>query len=413
MDSHGLYQRPGNRSGMRLLDPGGAGNRSSALKSLARKLKVAFPVLIAVLFVFAPPSGGQTRTLNLGGVLVSVSDSRTAQVFHIVDQMSQWDEGVHHEYVRWATRTLALSQEDQQLLQKHAELRRARGWGNGFEQTFYVAYSIEEAAQRGVDEQLISPEEAASEKTILLHFLPILSGFLDAKAPQVAGFRARLEAEGRKIAPVVRKLVRFSETKGIVRVPLFLVPNPEEGSGWGGYNGGRLVVVIQKEPDPLPILFHESLHALLWQHQETIKAAAESVGLSWDELNEGIAHAFSPGLTDNPQQSDTLSERLAKNFQRNISASEGYAQSKKYIVALIIRPLLRWALNHHETFSRFLPKAIKELQGFKWLQPAGKPANSPPASSARSENIQVFWTHRDQQETKTAQAREVSTYDWS
>jgi hypothetical protein len=53
-------------------------------------------------------SSAQTEVLNLGGVIISVSDSRTAQVFHIVDQMSQWDSGVHHGYVRWATRTLNL-----------------------------------------------------------------------------------------------------------------------------------------------------------------------------------------------------------------------------------------------------------------------------------------------------------------
>jgi hypothetical protein len=364
MQFHNPYVLPANRSR-------GCAYRSPGLTPLTTKMKLIAPaVLITCLFVFTSPSSARTKTLDLGGVLVSVSDSRTAQVFHIVDQLSQWDEGVHHEYVRWATRTLNLSPEDQQLLQKHAELRRARGWGKGFEQTFYVDYSIEDAAQRGVDSKLISADEAATEKMILLHFLPILAGFLDAKAPQVSEFRGRLEVQGRKIAPVVRKLVRFSETKGILRVPLFLVPNPEEGSGGGGYNGGRLVVEIQKEPDPLPILFHECLHALLWQHQDTIRIAAASVGLNWDELNEGIAHAFSPGLTDNFQQSDTLAERLAKNFQRGVSASDGYAQSKKYIVALIIRPLLRWALNHHETFSRFLPKAIERLHHFKWLPAA-------------------------------------------
>src|ERR687883_32917 len=99
---------------------------------------VALPLLIMLLSIVTPAINAQDRTLNLGGVLISVSDSRTAQVFHIVDQMSQWDSDVHHGYVRWANRTLHLSQEDQKLLQRHAELRRPRGWGNGFEQAFYV-----------------------------------------------------------------------------------------------------------------------------------------------------------------------------------------------------------------------------------------------------------------------------------
>src|SRR6266550_2583547 len=175
------------------------------------------PVLITLLFVVASTSSAQTEIFNLGGVVISVSDSRTAQVFHIVDQMSQWDSGVHHGYVRWANKTLKLSQEDQKLLQKHAELRRVRGWGNGFEQAFYVDDSIEVAAQRAVQNKLISADEAATEKMVLLHFVPILSGLLEQSAPQIASFEARLKIEGKKIAPVVKQLVRFSETEGTVR----------------------------------------------------------------------------------------------------------------------------------------------------------------------------------------------------
>lgn len=333
---------------------------------MARMKTVALPVLIALLSAVTPTSSAQTKVLNLGGVLISVSDSRTAQVFHIVDQISQWDSSVHHGYVRWANRTLHLSQEDQKLLQRHAELRRPRGWGNGFEQAFYVDDSIEMAAQRAVENKLLSADEANAEKMILLHFAPILSDLLDRSAPQIAAFRARMEAEGKRIAPVVKQLVRFSETKGTIKLPLFLVANPEEGSGGGGASGGRIVVEIQEDPDPLPILFHEALHALLQQHKEAIRVAAESVGLSWGELNEGIAAAFSPGLTDDPRELDALAEKLAGNFRKGTSERDGYAQSKKYMVALIIRPLLRSALDHGETFSSFLPKAVSKLRTFSW-----------------------------------------------
>ena len=174
---------------------------------------------------------------------------------------------------------------------------------------------FEVAAQHAVENKLISADEATTEKMILLHFVPILSGLLDRSTSQVTAFRMRLQAEGRKIAPIVKQLVRFSETKGIARVPLFLVPNPEEGSGGGGYNGEKLVVEIQADPDPLPILFHETLHALLRQHKEAIQVAADSVRLSWVELNEGLAYAFSPGLID-PQGPNSLPERLIKKFSK-------------------------------------------------------------------------------------------------
>jgi len=243
----------------------------------------------------------QTKDLDLGGVVISVSDSRTAQVFHIVDQLSQWDSASHRQYVRWAARNLNLGQEDQKLLQKHAELRRGRGWGHGFEQAFYVDDSIEVAAKRAVENELIS-----------------------------------------------------------AKVPLFLAPNPEEGNAGGGFNGGRLVVEVQEQPDPLPTLFHECLHALLRRHKEAIRVAAESVGLSWGALNEGIAHAFSPGLTDNTQGGDPLAEWLVKSSL----ASDSSVQ--KYMVAVVIRPLLRSALDRNETFTSFLPKAVNKLREFNW-----------------------------------------------
>ena len=328
---------------------------------------VALPVLVMLL---CASGGAQTKVLDVGGVLLAVSDARTAQVFHVVDQVSEWDSGVHHGYVRWAGRTLKLSEEDRRLLQEHARLRRARGWGNGFEQAFYVDDAIEVAARRAVENKLLSADEAAAEQMILSHFAPLLSGLLDRSAPQIVAFRARMDAEAKRIAPVVKKLVRFSETRGAIKLPLFLVPNPEEGSGGGGANGGRIVVEIQADPDPLPILFHEALHALLWQHKEAIRLAAASVGLGWSDLNEGIAHAFVPGLTDDLRETDTLAEKLALNFQRGASERDAYAQSKKYMVALILRPLLRAALNHGETFSRFLPKAVGKLRPFRWRTPA-------------------------------------------
>src|SRR5436190_21661790 len=153
------------------------------------------PVLIALVFIGASATSAQTEVLNLGGVIISVSDSRTAQVFHIVDQMSQWDSGVHHGYVRWATRTLNLRPEDLELLQKHAEMRRARGWGNGFEQAFLVDNSIQVATDRAVTARLLSVEEAESEGAILLHFAPRLMALREKAQGQIDAFKSQLVTE--------------------------------------------------------------------------------------------------------------------------------------------------------------------------------------------------------------------------
>jgi hypothetical protein len=80
----------------------------------------------------------QARVLDLGGLVLSVSDARTAQIFHIVDQLSQWSIYTHKEYVRWAEKTQLLDQQDRELLQQHAEMCKKHGSGHGFEQTFLV-----------------------------------------------------------------------------------------------------------------------------------------------------------------------------------------------------------------------------------------------------------------------------------
>ena len=43
----------------------------------------------------ASPTWAETVELDLGNVVLAVSDSPTAQVFHIVDQLSEWDAFTH------------------------------------------------------------------------------------------------------------------------------------------------------------------------------------------------------------------------------------------------------------------------------------------------------------------------------
>lgn len=71
-------------------------------------------------------------------------------------------------------KTQSLDPRDRELLQRHAELRKKCGWGNGFEQTFLVDESIEEAAANGIAVGLLSPEEADTERDMLLYFAPKL-----------------------------------------------------------------------------------------------------------------------------------------------------------------------------------------------------------------------------------------------
>jgi hypothetical protein len=314
-----------------------------------------------VLLLAAAPVEAAVTELDFGRFVIAISDSWTAQVFHMVDQMSQWDEYAHKAYSRWAKANFQLDVKDQQYLQKHAEMRRARGWGKGFEQAFLLDDAIDTAAARAVEQKLLSEQEASSEQEILLHFAPKLASLRDQHRGQMEACRAQLLSERLRLAPWFEKLVRFSETKTAVTAPVFLVVNPEENSGGGEANGGRIVVEVPS-PDPGGALFHESLHVLLQNRTDEIRAAAESAGVPFTSLNEGIVYAMSPGLTDNPAERDRLAEQLARFITRGTPAADNYARS--YMIASVIRPTLRSSLDAGETFTMFLPKAVAAWRRF-------------------------------------------------
>ncbi len=303
--------------------------------------KLAFFVLLFTATGFATP-----KRVDLGGLVIYVSDSPAAQVFHIVDQLSQWDVFTHKQYSRWAEKSQLLDDHDRELLSQHAEMRKKRGWGNGFEQAFLVDESIEDAAAKGIAGQLLSPEEANAERDILLHFAPKLQPLLEKRRANLAALMQQLESERARLTPMVLQLARFAEVKDPPSVLVFLVSAAEETSGGGEANGGRLVVEAPG-PDGIGVLLHESLHHLLRLREDAIKSAATTAGLDFRVLNEGIAYALYPGMMADTEDGDRLIEQLVRRQLRGTSPSDPFLQFDQ--LAVVIRPLLKAAIAHNET----------------------------------------------------------------
>jgi hypothetical protein len=309
--------------------------------------------LIVLNLLLAAASFAAPNRVDLGGLVLSVSDAPTAQIFHIVDQLSQWDVYTHKQYARWADSTQLLDQRDRELLQQHAEMRKKRGRGNGFEQTFLVDESIENAAAKGIEAQLLSAAEANTERDILLHFAPKLQPFLRQQQAEISALQQQLVVEQARLTPLILQFAHFAEVKDPPTVAIFLVANPDERNGGGEAIGGRLVVEVAA--DSIEALLYESLHKLLEPRRQMIGSAAETAGLDFELLNEGLAHALSPGITADTEQGDLLIEQLASMQLRGKPASDRYLQFD--LLAAVIRPLLRTALAHNETITTFLPKA--------------------------------------------------------
>jgi hypothetical protein len=308
----------------------------------------------AISFLLSAFSLAAPKNLDLGGMVLSISDAPTAQIFHIVDQLSQWDIYTHDQYARWAAATHLLDQRDRELLQQHAEMRKRRGWGHGFEQTFLVEDSIEDATAKGISAQFLSGTEANTERDILLHFAPKLEPLLRQRRTEIAALHQQLVAEQARLTPFMVQLASFAEVKNLPIVTVFLVANTDEHNGGGGVEGGRLVVEVPLL-DTIGTLLHECLHQLLDSQKESIHSAAEAAKLDYIVLNEGIAYALYPGIMADTEQGDRLIEELVRRQLRGTPASDPFLRFN--LVAAVIRPLLRAALAHHETITMFLPKA--------------------------------------------------------
>ena len=112
-------------------------------------------------------------------------------------------------------------------------------------------------------------------------------------------------------------------------------------------------------------------------------------GLDGQTLNEGIAHALSPGLLHSEgENADPLFRRAAEGLARGESLEK--LSERYYRYALALRPLLKEALDDEsQTWETFLPRAIDawrvlvELDGFytKTNRPASVDRSTEPLTT--------------------------------
>jgi len=154
--------------------------------------------LAIIALLFSATGFATSKSVDLGGLVLSVSHAPTAKIFHILDQLSQWSVYTQKEYERWAEKTQLLDQQDRELLKQHAEMRKKHGSGHGF---------------------------ANGERDILLHFAPKLQPLLRQRQSAIVVLEQQLVAEQARIAPLVVQLVHFAEVKDPPTVTAFLVAN--------------------------------------------------------------------------------------------------------------------------------------------------------------------------------------------
>jgi hypothetical protein len=286
---------------------------------------------------------------------MEVHISPTANVFHIVDQLAAWSPFCHQQYLDYFN---TLSDEDRALLREHAQVREVRSWGEGLEQTFYTDLPLEEALQAGIASSNLTREQAEIERRVLSHFGERALALMKQEEPTLTRFVGVLHKEQPKIAELSSKAARFCGAKDL-RVPVYLIANPDAHSMGGGYNGGRLTLEIPRETEAINTFLHEVMHAFTHEQMALLDEAARTCpGLDAETLNEGIAYALSPGLLNNqPPGEDPLAKKVASDIAEKKPLDEPYTRSNRFGLAL--RPLLKAALDdENATLTTFLPRAV-------------------------------------------------------
>jgi hypothetical protein len=295
--------------------------------------------------------------LEAGPLTLEIYISKTAHLFHVVDQISQWSEFCHRQYVSYFDRIDGgLSEKDTTVLREHVAIRKRRGWNAGLEQTFYSPLSLESALADGIKHGFLTEEEAQTERRVFSHFQARVERLLLEEAPTLRRFEETLSGQQSNLMEFATTMSRFVGAAKLT-VPFYLIANPHERDCGGGYNGGRLTLEIAKSYDMYPTLLHELVHAFAKTKGELIRASAQSVpGLDEETLNEGLAYAYSPGLV-RAGAADRLLAQVTRFAAQGSVLRESYPRFNAYGLAL--RPLLKLALaDKQQTLETFLPRAV-------------------------------------------------------
>jgi hypothetical protein len=335
--------------------------------------------------------------VDAGKLTCEVHVSRTANLFHMFDQFSEWSIYCHRQYTRHfaGVDRNGFSDEDRAMLARHTTVRAARGWGAGLEQTFYSPLDLDAAIKLGLEKGHLDADQAKTVREVLAHFAPRIDKFVRGEKEKLDAFAAKL----REHQPRLKEFAdRASKLFGGEKrsVPVYLIANPADHDMGGGYNGERLTLEIPQKADPFPTLLHEVFHAFLHPRMKELAKAADGVkGLDAQTLNEGLAYAISPGLFHaRGPNADPLRDQVKALKSQGKSLEDSYYRFN--VFGLALRPFVREAMEKDgETFGRLVTRAVdawrvvEELEGGPGEAKAGRNYRLDPLPS-----VFIFGSHQ-------------------
>ena len=307
------------------------------------------------------------QKIECGPLTFEVYLSRTAHLFHVVDQLSRWDNACHGQYFEH----MPLSPEDEEILARYAEVRAKRRWGQGLEQTFYVPLSLDAAIKAGVKDGHVTAAEIAAIRTALDHFAARVDELM--KSHRDALERAFTTIDRTRMGEAARRVARFVGVKKLA-IPTFPLASPARGGG--GMDGGRLRWELHDERPSFSVLLHEATHAFFATKDALLqKTVAATPGLDMTLLGEGFAYAVAPGLYPDGDQDELLQNVARDRATQEAWEDPTYGRQRCY--ALALRPLLKQALDE-STVEAFLPRASDVFRALHEVEERTREAGRPP-----------------------------------
>jgi hypothetical protein len=273
----------------------------------------AFAVVLASACATAPAPAGPV-VVEAGPLSLRVSQSRTAQLFHIVDQLAAWSPYCHKQYERWFAAHAPLGDEARRWLAAHRELRAVHGWNGPLEKAFYTDAPVEAAARAAVEAGVLGAADAARELAVLRGLEPVIAPLLDAEAASVARLAAELAGLAEVLDRQVRAAAVMLEVNERVALPVYVIANPDRVSSGGGYYGNAIAVEVHASWAAATMV-HESVHALMRARSADLDATVVACGndLDRETLEEGLVYALTPALTGRSDIAGTLQRARADN----------------------------------------------------------------------------------------------------
>ncbi len=328
------------------------------MNRIVKHLSVLFVLLVVLCCGSSFAEEPQTVTLELENLTFNISISRTAHLFHIVDQLSEWSQFCHTQYKKdYIERRGDFSAEDRNMLEKHTSIRNVLTWGEGLEQTFYTTDDLEAAVEEGIRNNYITPEQGKIEIEVFEHFAPYVDELMESEGPNLDHFTETLLNRKAELEDISKKLSLLFDNVQL-EIPFYILANPSDSYIGGGYNGQRMTLEIPRERDCFNSLLHELMHAFIGSQREELENIVNvTESLDYMTLNEGIAYAFSPGIYHSgSKEQDPLLDHFKEDIADDKSLQGDYS-TRVYRYGLALRPLLIDTFENKQSIKAFLPRA--------------------------------------------------------